>query len=238
MEKLEQFDVNQVIKAGIIEQLKAQVKGVNDALEVLKAEDIPTDLPTLKKIMVSDEAFNEWVGKAMDSYVGKLGFIPKPERKRIKDQFFGVAKKTENERNTIAVFLSDAKYNIVQDKDGSLQYDWDEADKDATEKATKRFSDEDIEYFSMLQKVVEAVKELDKWEDEHTYTHFKDWNEPFAGFQKPTVPGAPICIDHGHHLQILMKPDFKGWFKFNMGFTLGKMNPEAMEILKELDNWD
>lgn len=236
MEKLEQFDVNQTIKEGILEDLRTQVQGVNEALEVLKAEDIPTDLPTLKKIMVSDEAFNEWVGKAMDSYVGKLGFIPKPERKRIKEQFFEVVKKTKNERNTIAVFLSDAKYTIVQDKDGSLRYDWEEAEKGATERATKRFSNEDVEYYGMLSKVVEALRELYKWEEDHTYCHFKDWGEPFTGAQRPTAPGFPICIDHGNHLQILMRPDFKEWFKYNLGFRLGKMNPKALELLKALDD--
>lgn len=234
MERLEQFDVDQSIKAGIIEGLRVQVQGVNDALERLKSEDIPTDLPTLKKIMISDEAFNEWVGKAMDSYVGKLGFIPKEERNRIKEQFFEVAEKTKNERNTIAVFLSDAKYPIVQGKDGSLQYDWEEVEKAATEMATKRFTDEDVEYYSMLSKVIESLRELYKWEENHTYCHFEDWSEPFTGLQQPTVPGAPICINHGNHLQILMRPDFKEWFKSNMGFRLGKMSAEALELLKDL----
>lgn len=186
--------------------------------------------------MVSDESFKEWLGKAEDSYVGKLGFVPMEERKRIKGSFSSVFKRTADDRNTVASFLSEPKYPIVQDKDGSLRYDWEEAEKGATERATKRFSDEDVEYYGMLSKVVEALRELYKWEEDHTYCHFKDWSEPFTGAQRPTAPGVPICIDHGNHLQILMRPDFKEWFKYNLGFRLGKMNPEALEQLKALDD--
>lgn len=235
MERLESFVVDNTLKQRIIDDFKKQVEGVNDALERLKDEDIPCDLPTLKKIMVSDESFKEWLGKAEESYVGKLGFIPAEERKRIKSSFSSVFKRTANDRNTVASFLSEPKYPIVQDKDGSLQYDWQEVEKGAEQRATRFFSDEDIEYFEMLCKVIESLKDLEAWETKHTYTHFENWRNPYEGIRMPSaIPGAPVVINHGGHIKILTDPNFKDWFKNQLGRTLGKMHPEALKMIEEM----
>ena len=50
MEQLEKNIVREDIKRAVIEKYENQVEGVNGALQKLKAEGIPTDLPTLKKI--------------------------------------------------------------------------------------------------------------------------------------------------------------------------------------------
>ena len=94
------------------------------------------------------------------------------ERKRIGVSFANVFKRTANDRNTVASFLSDPKYPIVQGKDGSLQYDWQEVEKGAEQRATRHFTDEDVEYFGMLRKVVESLEDLEAWETEHAYSHF------------------------------------------------------------------
>ena len=239
MERLESFVVDNTFKQKIIDDFKEQVEGVNDALERLKAEGIPCDLSMLRKIMVSDESFKEWLSKAEASYVGKLGFIPSEERKRIKTSFFGVFERTSDDRNTVASFLSESKYPVVQDKDGSLQYDWEEVEKAATEQATRHFTDEDREYFDMLCKVVESLENLEKWETEHTYTHFKDWRNPFEDIQmQPAIAGAPVVINHGGHIKILTGPNFKNWFKRHLGFGLGKINPEALKMIREMADED
>ena len=145
MEKLESYVIDNAQKEKIVADLKEQVESVNDALERFKAEDIPCDLPTLKKIMSSDESFKKWLVKAEDEFIGKLGFLPMEERKRIGLSFANVFKRTANDRNTVASFLSDPKYPIVQGKDGSLQYDWQEVEKGAEQRATRHFTDEDVE---------------------------------------------------------------------------------------------
>lgn len=63
MEQLEKSVVREDIKRAVIEKYENQVEGVNDALLKLKAEGIPTDLPTLKKIAISEEAFKSWLDK-------------------------------------------------------------------------------------------------------------------------------------------------------------------------------
>lgn len=238
MEKLESYVIDNALKEKIAADFKEQVESVNDALERLKAEDIPCDLPTLKKIMSSDESFKKWLVKAEDEFIGKLGFLPMEERKRIGVSFANVFKRTANDRNTVASFLSDPKYPIVQGKDGSLQYDWQEVEKGAEQRATRHFTDEDVEYFGMLRKVVESLEDLEAWETEHAYSHFKDWIDPFAGLRNPSIHGAPVMINHGGHIDILMNPDFKNWFQRQIGKTLGKMNPEALRMIREMADED
>ena len=63
MEELESYVIDNALKEKIVADFKEQVESVNDALERLKAEDIPCDLPTLKKIMSSDESFKKWLAK-------------------------------------------------------------------------------------------------------------------------------------------------------------------------------
>ena len=174
----------------------------------------------------------------LDEFIGKLGFLPMEERKRIGVSFANVFKRTANDRNTVASFLSDPKYPIVQGKDGSLQYDWQEVEKGAEQRATRHFTDEDVEYFGMLRKVVESLEDLEAWETEHAYSHFKDWRDPFAGLRNPSIHGAPVVINHGGHIDILMNPDFKNWFQRQIGKTLGKMNPEALRMIREMADED
>lgn len=50
MEQLEKNIVREDIKRAVIEKYENQVEGVNGALQKLKAEGIPTDLPTLKRL--------------------------------------------------------------------------------------------------------------------------------------------------------------------------------------------
>lgn len=140
MEQLEKNIVREDIKRAVIEKYENQVEGVNGALQKLKAEGIPTDLPTLKKIAISEDAFKSWLDKAISSYIGKLGFIPIRERKRIKESFYSVKEKVSNPLSTVGVFLVEEKYPIVQHQDGSLDYDWAVVEKDAEAQATKYFS--------------------------------------------------------------------------------------------------
>lgn len=239
MEKLESYVIDNTLKEKIVADFKEQVESVNDALERLKAEGIPCDLPTLKKIMSSDESFKKWLVKAEDEFIGGLGFLPQEERKRIGVSFANVFKRTANDRNTVASFLSKPKYPILEGKDGSLQYDWQEVEKGAEQQATRHFTSEDVEYFEMLCKVVESLKCLETWETEHMYTHFKDWRDPYEGIQiPPTIPGAPVVVNHGGHIQILTRPNFKDWFKKQLGRSMGKMDPEALRMIKEMADED
>lgn len=235
MEQLEKNIVREDIKRAVIEKYENQVEGVNGALQKLKAEGIPTDLPTLKKIAISEDAFKSWLDKAISSYIGKLGFIPIRERKRIKESFYSVKEKVSNPLSTVGVFLVEEKYPIVQHQDGSLDYDWAVVEKDAEAQATKYFSDEDREYFSILLQLKEAINQLEQWEKEHTYTHFFGWHTPFFIPQKGD---GGIPFDLTRSIDILIKPDFKNWFQRQIGMTLGKMNSEALRMIREMADED
>ncbi len=45
MEQLEDYIINPLTKKNIIESAEQQMEGLNRALSVLKAEDLPTNLP-------------------------------------------------------------------------------------------------------------------------------------------------------------------------------------------------
>ena len=117
MEQLEDFIVQEHLKEGVLKNIEAQEEGVNRAIQALQAEGLPTDLDTLRKIIISDDAFDKWVSKAEASYIGKLGFVPKEELKRIKATFRAMADRTKDARNTVGHFLREKKFPIIQDED-------------------------------------------------------------------------------------------------------------------------
>ena len=116
-----------------------------------------------------------------------------------------------------------------------MDYDWAVVEKDAEAQATKYFSDEDREYFSILLQLKEAINQLEQWEKEHTYTHFFGWHNSFFISQKGD---GGIPFDLTRPIDILIKPDFKNWFQRQIGMTLGKMNPEALRMIREMADED
>ena len=213
MEQLEDFIVQEWLKKQELQQLEQQEEGVNKSLKVLEAEGLPTSINTLSKIVVSDEAFANWIGKAEACYIGKLGFIPKEEKKRIRETFRAMADRTRDARNTVGHFLREKKFPIIQDEDCTLHYDREEVDKVLTEKYTKRFSDEDKEYFQVIQEAKAALQRLFDWEKAHLY-----------------VPMNLIAQNVG---KFLMEGFTKDWFHSSIGWRIGKMNPDAIRMLKE-----
>lgn len=239
MDVLEDFMINQSVRQAVISKQREWEEGLNNALARLKSEDIPCDLPTLKKIMVSDEAFKAWIDKAEESYIGKLGFLPKEERKRIKETFAGLISRTKNDRANVSGFLSRCPYPIEQDSDGRIYANEEALLADADNRATKRFSEEDREYFSVLMQVREAMNRLYKWEEEHSYTHFSKWSHPvFPAYNKGNGDGSLMLTPPFDAYRTLSSDSFKDWFKARMGVSLGKMNPEAAKMIREMSNED
>lgn len=218
MEQLEDFIVQEHLKEGVLRNIEAQEEGVNRAIKALQAEGLPTDIDTLRKIIISDDAFDKWVSKAESSYIGKLGFVPKEELKRIKATFRAMADRTAGARNTIATFLNGNKYPIIQDADGTLHYDRAEVDKALTAQFTKRFTDEDKEYFQILQEAKAGLVKLFSWEQEHQY-----------------VPLTYSAINIG---KFLREGFTKDWFCSYLGIKIGKMNPQAIKMLREQSDED
>lgn len=218
MEQLEDFIVQEWLKKHDLQRLEQQEEGVNKSLEVLESEGLPTSINTLSKIVVSDEAFTNWIDKAEASYIGKLGFIPKEEKKRIRETFRAMADRTRDARNTVGHFLREKKFPIIQDGDSTLHYDREEVDKILTEKYTKRFTDEDKEYFQVLQEAKEALQRLYDWEESHSYVSMKLITQNVGKF--------------------LTEEFTKEWFQSSIGWRIGKMNPDAIRMLKEQSEED
>lgn len=218
MEQLEDFIVQGHLKDGVLKNIEAQEESVNRAIKALQTEGLPTDIDTLRKIIISDEAFAKWIDKAEASYIGKLGFVPKEELKRIKATFQAMTDRTSQYRNTIATFLNGNKYPIVQDEDGSLHYDKAEVDKALTAQFTKRFTGEDKEYFRVLQEAKAAMAKVSEWEQEHQY--------------------MPLAYSAGNVGKFLIDDFSKDWFCNYLGIKIGKMNPKAIKMLREQSDED
>lgn len=88
---------------------------------------------------------------------------------------------------------------------------------------------------AILLQLKEAINQLEQWEKEHTYTHFFRWHNPFFIPQKGD---GGIPFDLTRSIDILIKPDFKNWFQRQIGMTLGKMNPEALRMIREMADED
>ncbi len=102
-------------------------------------------------------------------------------------------------------------------KDGNWFFDPEEIEADATERSKRFFSEEDKEYYQKILSVREALKSLSEWEEEHFYFHLQD---------------------HPCFMSFLTGESLKPAFYQVIGLTLGKMNPKAVEMLREQEDVD
>lgn len=197
-----------------VEEAKAMIESANKYLASLKKEDIPTQLDALKDILKSDEAFKDWLNKAEKSYIGKMGFIPKEEKERIHQSFNEVMSRTYATRNCLHGFIwNKYSYEVKQDKEGNLTFDLEKIEAEATESAKKYFTEEDKEYFNLLQGVVESYNKVKAFEQAHDYVPFSK-KESFM--QNLKAGFAPY------------------WFAFS--WEIGKMSKQGKQMLKELED--
>ena len=156
-----------------LHEIEQQTCFANDRLKRLKAEGIPTDLPTLKTILQSEESFKNWLNNAEQSYIGKIGFLPKEEKKRIHSTFMDLFHRVDSDRCGLQGFIfNNQGYTIRQEKDGSLSVDMEEVKKSLEDKHRKTFTEKDKEYYSVILKVHEAFKDLQAFEKAEGYVEF------------------------------------------------------------------
>ena len=116
-----------------------------------------------------------WLSKAEESYIGKIGFLPKEEKKRIHSTFSALLSRTDSARNIIHGLLFNRHgYNVLQDKEGNFYFDIEEIRKQLAESNKRYFTDKDKEYFDKLQDVYIAFKNLQAFEGKEKYTAFSN----------------------------------------------------------------
>lgn len=175
MEKtiLPDYVVNSKAVESKIEEFDRLVEYANKHIQTLESEGIPTDLNTLKDILKDEDSFKKWLFKAEESYIGKIGFLPKEEKKRIHSTFIDLFNRTDTVRNSLNGFIFNRQgFEVLQDKEGHLYYNIEKARKQLEESNRRFFSDKDKEYFSKLQDVYVAFKELQSFEAKEKYVAF------------------------------------------------------------------
>lgn len=213
-EVLPDFIVRQDAVQAKIAEAKAMVESANNHLAGLKKEDIPTTFDVLKNILKSDAAFKEWLDRAEKSYIGKMGFVPKEEKERVHQSFVDVLKRTASIRNCLHGFIwNKYGYEIKQDKEGRLTFDFEKIEAEATEAAKKCFTDEDKQYFGLLQGVAESYNKVRAFEKEHDYVSFTNKESFMQNLKAGFTPY---------------------WFAFS--WEIGKMSKKAKQILEEMSD--
>lgn len=212
--ELPDYVINKALVKSKIEEAKQMVETANVHFKNLQAEQIPTDLKTLQIILKSDEAFKDWTSKAEKSYIGKLGFIPIEERKRIHQTFSDLIDRTASSRNVLQGFLYNRYgWEVLEDENGCLTLDFEKIAAEANEQAKKYFSEEDKEYFKLLQNTHLAFKKLADYEAKQKYVAFSN-----------------------NHLffQMLCRNEYSVPVYANLWSNqIGKMNPAALEMLED-----
>lgn len=150
----EQWDVDGWDKE--TDRISAMGFDIMGGFGVLEKYDLPRDIDTLRNFgEYTDPAkWTRYILKLYQDYIGKLGYIPKPEKNRIRDEYLKVAQETAPFISGMARAIADG-CKLASDESGYV-----EADKDAMLEAakpkfirhidTKRMSD-------YWQKVVEAA---------------------------------------------------------------------------------
>jgi hypothetical protein len=122
--------------------------------------------------------------------------------------------RTDTTRNILHGFIWNRYgYEVIQDGSGKLTFNIEKIEADATEQAKKYFSQEDREYFSLLQDVVQAYESLRTFEKAHDYVPYSN-RESF--------------------MQNLKGGFSPYWFAFS--WEIGKMSKQGKEMLEELEN--
>ena len=213
MEKkiLPDYVVNKRAVEDRLQELAEAVINANNHLEALQKEGIPTDLDTLKDIVKDDESFKKWLNRAEESYIGKIGFIPKEEKKRIHATFTDLYSRTDSARNSLhGVLFNRQGYKVLQDKEGHLYYNMNEIRNQLEETNRKYFSEKDKEYFGKLQDVYIAFKNLQAFEGKEKYTAFSN-TETFN-----------LWMRHGFNAESLIR-----------SWEWGKMNDNYIKMMED-----
>ena len=209
--KLPDYVVNSQAVENRLQEINSTIESANFHLQTLKAEGIPTDLNTLKDILKDEDSFNKWLSKAEKSYIGKIGFLPKEEKKRIHSTFSALLSRTDSARNIIHGLLFNRHgYNVLQDKEGNFYFDIEEIRKQLAESNKRYFTDKDKEYFDKLQDVYIAFKNLQAFEGKEKYIAFSN-TETFN-----------LWMRHGFNAESLIR-----------SWEWGKMNDAYIKMLED-----
>lgn len=167
-----------------LEGLQTMEDAANDGLNVLKSEGIPANLATLEEILKDDEAFKKWLDKAEESYVGRMGFVPNEEKKRIHSTFQDLFRRTDSARCAVGgLIFNQNGYKVLQDKQGKLYFDKEPVRKHLEEKSKRKFSEKDKEYFSIIQDAFLAFQAVKQFEQRERYAPFSQ-TETFLTWMK------------------------------------------------------
>lgn len=209
--KLPDYVVNSQAVENRLQEINSTIESANHHLQTLKAEGIPTDLNTLKDILKDEDSFNKWLSKAEESYIGKIGFLPKEEKGRIHSTFSALLSRTDSARNIIHGLLFNRHgYNVLQNKEGNLYFNVEEIRKQLEETNRKYFSEKDKEYFDKLQDVYLAFNKLKAFEDKEKYVAFSQ-TQSFI-----------MWMRHGFNAESLVR-----------SWEWGKMNNAYIEMMEE-----
>lgn len=152
----------------------------------LERYDLPRDLATLKGYgEYSDPSkWTRYILSLYQSYVGKLGYIPKPEKNRIREEYLKVAQETAPFIAGIARAVA-AGCPLIVDEEGYVEVDEERMTKEAEPKFLRKIDVKRMSsYWEHIVASAQAIKSLRQFEENNSLppsTNFvKFATEPIA----------------------------------------------------------
>lgn len=91
----EQWDVEGWVKE--VERVSDMALDFSAGFNTLEKYDLPRDVETLKNFgeYTDPSKWRQYIMSLYGNYIGKLGYVPKPEKNRIRKEYMNVARETE-----------------------------------------------------------------------------------------------------------------------------------------------
>lgn len=149
------------------DKISDMIMDFDSGLATLEKYDLPRDLATLKGYgEYSDPSkWTRYILSLYQSYVGKLGYVPKPEKNRIREEYLKVAQETAPFIGGLARAIA-AGCPLTKDKNGCLEIDEEKMLKDAQPRYVRKIDVKRMSaYWKQVVASAQAIKSLRQFEE-------------------------------------------------------------------------
>ena len=158
----------------LLAEVEADRKRLNDAVAALAAPAIGIavdDVETLLKI--SRDWLKQYLTDNYKAFVEASGFVPAATRQRVLDEYNQTGATAEPFAVTIETILKRRQgFPLKQDSKGNFWFDEKTVKAWATEQATRHFSEDEQQYYTLLGEVVEVLNKVAEFERDHGMRQF------------------------------------------------------------------
>jgi len=175
-----------------------------DLLASLAAEGLPTDWNYFQLITDDDNSFKRWVDELYMKRVSSYDFLPMDERNRIIDQYDALFEKLKDD---VAQLRKMRRERLpLFDADGTIMVDFEKIEQMARKAATTKINATKIQaYWDAVSKVVDAMGELQEFEDRNSLPSFVDEELVFIKQGRPQRYNLSLFLKEGGEAELFQR---------------------------------